>query len=99
MKFYSSPLMKPRNGPIPLQNKVMFDIKFYFVCRGFGNFRTMTINTFKVVHDKEYNTVYIMRNTDEPQKNHQEVNGEIITAYIPELPNDPMCPVVIHRLH
>ena len=60
--------MDPNNGPRSLQNKVLFDICFYFARRGFENFRTMTTSTFKVVHHEEYNTVYVMRNADEAQK-------------------------------
>ena len=34
-----------------------------------------------------------MKVQNELQKNHQEVDNEVITGYMPELPGDPMCPV------
>ena len=71
----------------------MFDIQFYFARRGCENFKTMTIKTFKVVHDEPNKPVYVMKVIDELQKNHKEIDNEVISGYMPELPNNPMCPV------
>ena len=89
--------MDPANGSRPLQTKVMFDIRFYFARRGAENFKNMTIDTFEVVHDAEKSTVYVKKKQDELQKNHQEVDNEIITGYMPEQPGNKLCPVESFR--
>ena len=71
----------------------MFDIRFYFARRGSENFKAMTTNTFKVIHDTQRKTIYVMKTVDELQKNHKEIDNEVITGYMPEMPGDPMCPV------
>ena len=89
--------MNPTYGSRQLQNKVMFDIRFYFARRGAENFKQMTVKTFKVVHDSEHNTMYVMKDIDELQKNHKEIDGEVITGYMPEICGDPTCLVESFR--
>ena len=57
----------------------------------------MTINTFKAIFDEANDTIYIKRIEDEMQKNHKEVDTEIITGYMPELKGNPLCPVESFR--
>ena len=97
VKLYNSPAMNPELGPRQLQAKVMFDIRFYFARRGSENFKSMTTKTFQVVHDNKRNLVYVMKDIDKLQKNHQEVDGQIITGYMPEIPGDTLCPVESFR--
>ena len=52
---------------------------------GAENFKNMTTSTFKVVHDDENGIIYVMKDIDEIQKNHKEIDGEVITGYM--LPN------------
>ena len=85
--------MDPKRSPRSLQNKVMFDIRFYFARRGAENFKTMKTDIFQVVHDSQHDTVYVMKSADELKKNHKEIDNEVISGYMPELPGDPMCPV------
>ena len=75
----------------------MFDIRFYFARRGSENFKQMTINTFKVVHDELNQIIYVRKVEDELQKNHKEIDNEIITGYMPEIDGDPLCPVESFR--
>ena len=89
--------MDPKNGPRTLQAKVMFDIRFYFARRGSESLKNMTTHTFKAVFDDMNDIIYIKKIEDELQKNHKECDGEIITGYMPEMKDNPLCPVESFR--
>ena len=93
VKLYQSQYMDPTNGPRPLQNKVMFDIRFFFACRGSENFKDMKQNMFKIIFDQKIDLIYIKKDKDELTKNHKECTNEIITGYMPELKGHKLCPV------
>ena len=43
--------------------------------------------------DEATNMTYIVRAEDKETKNHKEVDGSIISGFMPEIPNSKMCPV------
>ena len=73
-------VLDPEAGPQQLQNKVQFDIRYYFARRGGENIYEMTKNTFKVVTDPETDIAYITRAVDEETKNHKETDSAIISG-------------------
>ena len=79
-------------SPIQLQEKVQFDVRFYFFRRGAENTHKMNKNTFMLVTNPETNQRYLRLAGDELTKNHQNTK-ESHTAAMPEMPNDARCPV------
>ena len=75
-----------------LQDKVQFDIRFYFVCRANENIDKFTKKTFNLELDANTGIQYIKKNIDEQTKNHQ-LDTEMINASMPELPNSNRYPV------
>ncbi len=63
--IYNSPYLDPACGPRELQNKVQWDIRFYFARRGKENFYEMKKNTFEVVTDKTTGLKYVRKAIDE----------------------------------
>lgn len=97
-KIYASPHMDPDLGPRQLQNKVMFDIRYYFCRRGGENIEDMTKSTFQLHYDVETKITYVKKVKDEMTKNHKENDNEIVTGFMPQLlgpDGNPhkMCPV------
>ena len=70
------------------------DLCYYFVRRGSENIYNWTKNTFKIKTDDAIGITYIEKVKDELSKNHQEVDSEIITAFMPEQRGSRMCPVL-----
>ena len=91
--IYYSKFLDPENNVRTLQNKVQWDIRFYFARRGGEGIPKMTKSTFKLARDSDTNLTYIVKAEDEETKNHKEIDGSIITAFMPEIPNSKMCPV------
>ena len=91
--------MDPDAGPVELQRKVMFDIRYYFCRRGGENFINFKKNTFQLCYDNNTNIAYVKKSVDEMQKNHNEKsNVEIITGFMPRILADDgtphkLCPV------
>ena len=85
--------MDPEQGPEELQNKVQFDIRYYFARMGGENIYEMTKETFKCVTDRKSGITYITRAMDEATKNHKETDNPIISGYMPELPGSKYYPV------
>ena len=52
----------------------------------------MTKNTFRVVTENGF--TFVEKIEDEETKNHKETDNEIITAFMPEIKNSNMCPVL-----
>lgn len=92
-KLYNHPDFDPDYCPASLQNKVQFDVHFYFARCGDENMHMMTKDTFAVFQDSRSGLRYVKKVRDEMQKNHQECDGEIITGFMPEIQGDPKCPV------
>ena len=96
-KLCHSAEMNPNNGPRALQAEVIFDIRFYFARRVSENFKNMTVHTFQAVFDDMNDIIYIKKSEDKMQKNHKECDSEIITEYMPEMKENPLCPVESYR--
>ena len=71
----------------------MFDIHFYFARRANENFHDLQVDTFLVCVDYDTHLHYVKKVKDELQKNHKETNAEIITGFMPEIPDSMYCPV------
>ena len=84
MKLYNSPHMDPDRGPRELLNKVLFDIRYFFCCRGNENIYDMTKETFRIAVQED-GLEYIFKAVDEATKNHNETNNPILTGYMPAL--------------
>lgn len=89
--------------PEGLQNKVQFDVRFYFARRGAENMHGMTKSTYEIVTDTDTGKRYVAQKVDELNKNHNESDKERYTGYMPEMPGE-MCPVasfetMLARLH
>ena len=91
--MYHSEHMDPENNVRSLQNKVQWDIRYYFARRGGEGMQQMTKKTFALKRDEETGFCYIAKVMDEETKNHKETDTAIITGYMPEIPNNKMCPV------
>ncbi len=96
--------LDPLGGARSFQQKVMFDICFYFTCRANENFQDLKVDTSKVCVDYDSHLKYVKKVKDEMQKNHKETNSEIITGFMPEIPESMYCPVksfqeYCHHLH
>lgn len=90
--------MDPDAGPRQLQNKVMFDIRYFFCRRGGENIEDMTKTTFDLHFDVETRIAYVRKVQDEMTKNHKQNDNEIITGFMPQLLDadgrpHKMCPV------
>ena len=79
--------------PVVLQEKVQFDIRFYFFRRGAENMHGMTKSTFAIRTDVNTGRRCVYKAIDELNKNHNEFDRESYTALMPELPGNPRCPV------
>ena len=93
-QIYNSKYLDPERNVRSLQAKVMWDIRYYFACRGFENFPKMTKDTFKLSTHPDTGVKYLERIEDEETKNHKEVDGQIVSGYMPEISYDnKLCPV------
>ena len=91
--------MNPDGGRISLQNKVQFDIRFYFSRRGRENMHTMQKLMFKVFLNQATNHEYVAKVEDEATKNHRETDNPILTNFMPENKDDRMCPVRSFKMY
>ena len=78
--------------PVLLQDKVQFDIRFYFFRRGSENMHGMTTSTFAIKTDVNTGRRFVVQVIDELNKNHNEMDRESYSAMMPELGNE-RCPV------
>ena len=72
--------MDPDAGPRQLQNKVTFDIRYFFCRRGIENIHEFDINTFELQFDNSTGIAYVKKVKDELTKNHCENDQELITG-------------------
>ena len=96
--IYNSDILQPIT-PCRLQNKVQFDIRFYFFRRGAENMHSMSKNTFVLKVDSNTGKQYVYKAIDELTKNHREGDKESSSGYMPENPCDPLCPVKSFKLY
>ena len=85
--------MDPDRGPKELQNKVQFDLRFYFARCGAENIYDMKIGDLKLVKDRATNRSFVIKVRDEETKNHKECDSDIDSPFMPEIPESKYCPV------
>ena len=99
-EIYNSKFLDPESTVRTLQTKVMWDIHYYFARRGGENIDKMTKSTFKLSTDPTTSTKFIEKAEDEETKNHNKVDGDIATGFMPELPNDHcLCPMTSYLMY
>ena len=93
-KLYNSNRLDTRH-PCGLQNKVQFDIRFYFSRRGIENMHLMKKSEFVVKTGRD-GTRYVCKRVDsEFTKNHRENDfGSSGAGFMPELKGSDRCPVL-----
>ena len=91
-KLYSSQAINPTVSPQTLQDKVQFDIRFYFIRRANENIDQFTKKTFVLEVDPNTGLKYIRKEQDQQTKNHQD-DTIFVSGIMPELPNSDRCPV------
>ena len=64
-KLYTHPLMDPDMNPTTLQNKVQWDLRFYFARRANENIDKFTKATFKFMQHEESGLKYVVKSYDE----------------------------------
>ena len=99
MKLYNHPIFDMSASPQQLQDKVQFDLCFYFIRRANENIRRANENidkfkkdTFSMQIDPNTGFKFIKKQIDEQTKNHQD-NTTFVSGIMPEMPNSPHCPV------
>ena len=90
--------MDPDAGPRQLQNKVMFDIRYFFCQRGVENIHDFDVNTFELQYDNSTGIAFVKKIKGELTENHHETDDELITGFMPQMTNpdgsvSKMCPV------
>ena len=86
IKLYNHPEMNPDVGPLQLQNKVQFDIRYYFCRRGQENISDMTADTFTLIYNNTQ-MCYVKKVKDELTKNYRENSSQMITGFMPQILN------------
>ena len=97
-QIYNSEHLNPRT-PERLQNKVQFDVRFYFARRGAENMHAMSKKTFTVQKDPKTNKEFVVKVEDELVKNHRAGDKESYSGIMPENPSSPLCPVKSFKLY
>ncbi len=93
-KLYLSNQLNPNDqDPQFLQNKVQFDICFYFCHHGNKNIYDFTKTTFAVKEDLSTGLHYLVKEQDEKMNNHTETSNQLITAIMTEIPDHPLYPI------
>jgi hypothetical protein len=95
-KLYTSLYLSPKT-PLGLQNKVQFDIRFYFCRRGNENMPQMHKSTCMVKKDSKAGLKYIMKTIDELTKNHRADDKENTSAIMPDNPGSEFSPVLSYE--
>ena len=94
--MYNSEFLNPDGNAETLQNKVQFDLRFYFARRGTENMEKMKKDHFKIEFDSKTETWYVIKNRDELTKNHRDIDHKI-SGIMPENKDDVLCPVRSYR--
>ena len=85
--------MDPDYNPETLQNKVQWDLRFYFARRANENIDKFTKGTFTIRRHEDSGLRYIVKCYDERTKNHQMDLADIQTACMVEVPESAYCPL------
>ena len=91
--MYSHRLLDPDGDPTTLQNKVQWDLRFYFARRANENIDKFTKGTFAVKLHEDSGLRYVVKCYDEQTKNHQLDLTDVQTACMVEIPETKLCPV------
>ena len=98
---YISNILNPnKNSPKSLQDKVQFDIRFYFCRRGNENIDQFIKETFIMEIDPTSGLKYVRMQKDEITKNHQD-DTTLISGFMPEVdsPSNPSCSTCLSYIH
>ena len=98
MKMYTHTYLDPDLDAHSFQQKVQFDIRFFFSRRGCKNMETMKVDDFALQFDTKTESWYVKKIKDELTKNHRAPEN-IITGFIPENKDDRLCPVRSFRMY
>ena len=90
-RLYNSKHLDPSVSPQTLQDKVQFDIRFYFIRRANENIDKFTKDTFTLCVDANTGRKYIKKQIDEQTKNHQD-DTTFVSGIMPEADSE-LCPV------
>ena len=85
--------MDPDGGPEALQNKVQYDIRYYFARRANENIDKFTKSTFQLNTHAATGLKFITKVCDEKTKNHVFDSENITSACMPEIRGSKFCPV------
>lgn len=85
VKLYNHQNMDPDAGPQQLQNKVQFDIRYYFCRQGGENIPDFQKNTFQVMYDSQAKIAYVKKVVDELAKNHRESDSQMVTGFMSQV--------------
>ena len=85
--------MDPDHSPESLQNKVQWDLRFYFTRRANENIDKFQKSTFQLKTHADTGLKCIVKAYDGQTKNHQIQHEDISTACMPEIPSNRLCPV------
>ena len=85
--------MDPDHSPESLQNKVQWDLRFYFARRANENIDKFQKSTFQLKTHADTGLKYIVKAYDEQTKNHWIQHEDISTVCMPEIPGNRLCPV------
>ena len=97
-KIYTSHDLDPDFTPKSLQNKVQWDLQFYFALRGTENMYTMKKDYFKLCYDKVQDLRYVELAVDKETKNLKETNSDIESGLMPEMKDNKYCPVTSYLI-
>ena len=103
MLIYHSQQLDPDLGPVNLQRKVQFDVRYYFCRCGSENMYEMMKDTFKLGYDTQTKMSYAFKAKDEMTKNHQESDNPIVSGYMPQILNpdgsvNKLCQCILMRI-
>ena len=87
--MYNSRYMDPDFSPETLQQKVQFNICLYFTQQGCENIEKMKKDHFKLQFDSKSETWFIIKDKDEPTKNHKGIEDPE-AGIMPENKDDRM---------
>ena len=99
MKMHTAPHLDPDNGRVSLQNKVQFDIHFFFFRRGMENVDKMQISMFEINYDPDEQLENVVKVEDEATKNHRKTDQNIQICIMPAKPGDRYCPVTSYKMY
>ena len=90
--------MDPKSGPVALQRKVQFDLRFYFCRRGMENIDSMKKDAFEMRYNNDTEEWFVIKIQDELTKNHRQME-HLISGIMPENKTDDKCPVLTFKTY